>query len=70
MRAAYARSGAYLSVEAIANDGHDDQTGWGLSAGRAPGDLDVDEAARDAVGRATRDARRGEARLDEVPSGL
>jgi len=53
VRAAYARSGAYLSVEAIANDGHDDQTGWGLSAGRAPGDLDVDEAARDAVGRST-----------------
>jgi predicted Zn-dependent protease len=24
------RSGAYVSVEAIANDGGDDQTGWGL----------------------------------------
>ncbi len=54
VRAAYARSGAYLSVEAIASDGHDEQTGWGLSAGRGPGDLDVSVAAIDAVGRATR----------------
>ena len=53
VRAAYARSGAFLSVEAIASDGHDDQTGWGLSAGRAPRELDVDEAASDAVRRAT-----------------
>jgi PmbA protein len=52
--ATYARSGAYLSVEAIATDGTDDQTGWGLSAGRAPGDLDASAAARDAVTRATR----------------
>jgi PmbA protein len=52
--ASYARSGAFLSVEAIANDGGRDQTGWGLSAGRAPGDLDVATASRDAVTRATR----------------
>ncbi len=52
--AVYARSGAFISVEAIANDGDDDQTGWGLSAGRAPGDLDVAKASRDAVERATR----------------
>jgi PmbA protein len=52
--ATFARSGAFLSVEAIANDGGDDQTGWGLSAGRAPRDLDAAAAARDAVTRATR----------------
>ncbi len=54
IRASYARSGAYLSVEAIANDGGDDQTGWGLSTGRAPSDLDLHRAANDAVTRATR----------------
>ncbi len=47
------RSGAYLSVSAIANDGGDDETGWGLSMARAPGDVSVDRAARDAVSRAT-----------------
>ncbi len=53
IKASYARTGAYVSVEAIANDGADDQTGWGLSAGRAPGDLDVEKAANDAIRRAT-----------------
>ena len=54
IRASYARSGAYLSVEAIATDGKSDQTGWGLSTGRAPRDLDIHEAAKDAISRATR----------------
>jgi PmbA protein len=54
IRATYARSGAYVSVEAIATDGVSDQTGWGLSAGRAPRDLDLREAATDAISRATR----------------
>jgi PmbA protein len=54
VRATYARTGAYLSVEAIASDGTDDQTGWGLSAGRAPSELSIDVAARDAIDRATR----------------
>ena len=54
IRAAYARSGAFASVEAIASDGGDDQTGWGLSAGRAPGELDLEVAAADAISRATR----------------
>jgi PmbA protein len=53
IRAAYARSGAFLSVEVIASDGHDDQTGWGLSAARAPSGLDPDLAANDAIARAT-----------------
>jgi PmbA protein len=54
IRASFARSGAYVSVEAIATDGTTDQTGWGLSAGRSPSELDIDEAARDAISRATR----------------
>ena len=54
IKAAYERSGAYVSVEAIATDGTGDQTGWGLSAGRSPGDLDINVAATDAVSRATR----------------
>ncbi len=54
IRASYARTGAYVSVEAIANDGDDDQTGWGLSAGRAPHELDIEKAAADAIRRATR----------------
>ena len=52
--ASYARSGAYVSVEAIASDGVDDQTGWGLSAGRSPRELDLDAAANDAIVRSTR----------------
>jgi PmbA protein len=54
IRATYARSGAFLSVEAIASDGEDDQTGWGLSVGRAPRDLDLEKASSDAISRATR----------------
>jgi PmbA protein len=54
VRASFARTGAYLSVEAIASDGSDDQTGWGLSAGRAPSELSIDAAAHDAIDRATR----------------
>jgi len=54
IRASYARSGAFLSVEAIASDGRDDQTGWGLSAARAPSGLDLEAAANDAITRATR----------------
>ncbi|MDE3082906.1 MAG: TldD/PmbA family protein [Acidobacteriota bacterium] len=50
----YARSGAYLSVEAIASDGTSDQTGYGLSAARRPSDLDLAAAAADAITRSTR----------------
>ena len=52
--ATYARSGVHVSVEAIASDGRGDQTGWGLAVGRAPGDLDLAEAAIDAITRSTR----------------
>jgi PmbA protein len=54
IRASYERSGAFVSVEAIATDGTTDQTGWGLSAGRSPRALDLTEAAHDAISRATR----------------
>jgi len=54
IKAAYERSGAYVSVESIATDGTHDQTGWGLSAGRSPRELDITVAASDAVSRATR----------------
>jgi len=48
------RTNAFLSVDAIAGDGADTQTGSGFSIGRAPGDLVPDEAMDDAVARATR----------------
>jgi len=51
---AYSRSGAYLSVAAIASENGDDQSGWGLSVGRAPRELSIDVAASDAVLRSTR----------------
>jgi PmbA protein len=43
-----------LGVEAIAGSDGDSQTGVGFSAGRGPGDLDLDKAVADAVERATR----------------
>ena len=48
------RCSCYLAVSAIAGDGDDTQTGAGYSVGRGPGELSVDEAAADAVFRATR----------------
>jgi len=42
------------SAYAMAEDGTDTQTGGGFSMGRAFGDLDLEEAARDAVERAVR----------------
>jgi PmbA protein len=44
----------YLSVQALAADGDETTTGYGVSVGRAPGDVDLDEAAGDAVERAVR----------------
>ncbi len=44
----------HLSVSALANDDGETKSGVGLSVGRQPGDLDVDEAADDAVERAVR----------------
>jgi PmbA protein len=48
------RTNAFLSVDAIAGDGAETQTGTGFSIGRGPGDLVPDEAMDDAVLRATR----------------
>ena len=52
--ASFRRSSCYLSVYALAGDEAETQTGGGYSVGRGPGDLDVDEAATDAIERATR----------------
>ena len=43
-----------LSVQALATDGDETKTGYGVSVGREPADVDLDEAAGDAVDRATR----------------
>ena len=48
------RTSAFLSVDAIAGEGADTQTGTGFSVGRGPGELIADEAMDDAVLRATR----------------
>jgi PmbA protein len=52
--ATYRRSSCFLSVYALAGDDDETQTGGGYSVGRGPTDLDVDEAATDAIERATR----------------
>ena len=43
----------WVSVSALASDGDETTTGGGLSIGRAPDEIDLDEAANDAVERAT-----------------
>jgi PmbA protein len=48
------RTSAFLSVDAIAGEGAESQTGSGFSVGRGPGDLVPDEAMDDAVQRAVR----------------
>jgi PmbA protein len=48
------RTTSFLSVDAIAGEGADTQTGTGFTIGRGPGDLIADEAMDDAVLRATR----------------
>jgi PmbA protein len=54
IRSAARRTSAFVSVDAIVGDEADTQTGSGYSVGRAPADLDPDEAMHDAVSRATR----------------
>ncbi len=54
LRAAGRSAISHLSVLALAADGADTASGAGISAARDPSDLSVDEAARDAVERATR----------------
>jgi PmbA protein len=48
------RTTAFLSVDAIAGEGTDSQTGTGFSVGRSPAQLDPEEAMADAVLRSTR----------------
>ncbi|MDP8976327.1 MAG: TldD/PmbA family protein [Actinomycetota bacterium] len=52
--ASHRRSSCYVSAYALAGDGDATQTGGGYSVGRSPDDLDIEEAAIDAVERATR----------------
>jgi PmbA protein len=44
----------HLSVLALASEGDETKTGFGVSVGREPTEVDLDEAAGDAVERATR----------------
>lgn len=53
IRAAGRSTAASLGALALARDDGETQTGAGSSVGRGPGDLDVSEAAEDAVARAT-----------------
>ncbi len=46
-------TGASMAVQALAADGESTRSGYGVSAGRMPGELDMDEAVTDAVDRAT-----------------
>jgi PmbA protein len=54
IRSSARRTTAFLSVDAIAGEGADSQTGTGFSVGRSPAVLDPGEAMGDAVLRATR----------------
>lgn len=48
------RTGCHISAYALAGEGDETQTGGGYSVGRGPSDLDLEEAATDAVERSTR----------------
>ena len=48
------RTSCFLSADAVAGDGDDTQTGAGYSVGRGSEDLRLEDAARDAIERATR----------------
>ncbi len=54
IRAVGSSTTSYVAVLALAGDGDETQTGGGVSVGRHPDELDLDEAALDAVTRATR----------------
>ncbi|MEO5900021.1 MAG: TldD/PmbA family protein [Ilumatobacteraceae bacterium] len=47
-------NGCYVVVSTLADDGDESHTGFGFSVGRSPDVFDLDKAARDAAGRATR----------------
>lgn len=52
--AEYARSDVYAYVSALARDGEETQTGFGLTTGRSFAELDVDAAAMEGARRAAR----------------
>ncbi len=54
IRSSARRTTAFISVDAIAGEGPDTQTGTGFSVGRSPADLVPEEAMDDAVLRSTR----------------
>jgi PmbA protein len=54
VRATYRRTGCSLFVYAIAGQGDETQTGFGVAVAREPGGLDTDAVARQAADRATR----------------
>ncbi len=54
IRSSTRRTTAFVSVDAIAGEGADSQTGTGFSVGRSPAALDPAEAMADAVLRSTR----------------
>ena len=54
IRATSRRTTCYVAADVVAGGGEETQTGVGYHVGRDPADLRVDEAARDAVERATR----------------
>ncbi|HET6811487.1 MAG TPA: TldD/PmbA family protein [Acidimicrobiales bacterium] len=67
VRASHRRTGCHLSAWVIAGQGDDTQTGGGYSVGRSAADLSVDEAATDAVERATRMLGSRKARSARLP---
>jgi PmbA protein len=54
IRSTARRTNAFISVEAIAEEGEDTQVDYAYSVGRSPQDLRTEEASADAVLRATR----------------
>ena len=54
LSAASRRTMVSLSADAIAGEGDDTQTGFGVTFGRGPADLDLERCANDAVLRSTR----------------
>jgi PmbA protein len=61
------RTQCVCSSFALAGEREETQTGYGFSAGRAPGDLDVEIAARDAAARAVRLLGAAQPRTRRVP---
>lgn len=65
--ASHRRTGCHLSVWVVAGQGDDTQTGGGYSVGRGVGDVSAEEAATDAVERATRMLGSRKARSARLP---